>query len=392
MNLVAIMIGIINPLLAIPATIYDYIRRRRPFLCSAILAAAMAYVAYYYQSRYVGDLERYMNLLVLYRGIPLSECFDRFYTGLYALDVFFWLCARFADGRMLVVCTAFILYFNTFYVSLDYLGEHENMDTFHIIGVIVFIFTLLPYYSYLSSIRSSLALSFGTVAIYREFIKRKKGLAGYLLYVLPVLFHLAGTIVILLRFALLIKGKKRYYIWAVGGLLLALSGSGLFNSARYIGVIFSELSDKMVEYSAYGTMMNSAWFTAVRSSVVTYLQKGLCTIVLGMVIWNAKDNATQDENDSRIKSMSQIGTCLSLIILGMIFFPTTIYLRFFAGLFPLILLSAYRYNDTKQLKRLILWVAATGMIVIQLHILVVNTDVSAFTKNLALGIMNLANY
>lgn len=392
MNLVATLFGIVNPLFAVPITIYDYTRRRKPFFCAVILAAAMAYVAYFYQSRYIGDLERYMNLLVLYKDIPFLECFDRFYSGLYALDAFFWVCARFADARMLVVITAFILYFIAFYVSLDYLSDLENMSSYHIVGVIVFIFSLLPYYSYLSSIRSSLALSFGTIAIYREYVKGKKSFGSYLLYILPILFHLAGALVILLRFALMLTGKKRYFIWAIGGVLLALMGSGIFNSARYLGGIFSELSDKMVEYSAYGGMMNSAWFVAVRSSIVTYLQKVFCAIVLGVLIWNSRELNDRTDSDVRINKMSQIGVCLSFIILGMLFFPTTFYLRFFAGLFPIILLSAYRNDDTNVLKKILLWGAAAGMFVIQLHTLVDNTNVSVFVKHLALGIMNLITY
>lgn len=392
MNLVAIMLGVINPLLSIPLTVFDFVKRRKPFLCSVIIATAMAYVAYYYQSRYVGDLERYMNLLGQYKGIPFSQCFNTTYSGLYALDMLFWLCAKFTDGRMLVVLTAFILYLITFYVSLDYLMEQENIDAYYIIGVIAFIFTLLPYYYYLSAVRSSLALSFGTLAIYREYVKGKKNLGSYLLYALPALFHLAGVIVILLRFALLLTGKKRYIIWAAGGILLALMGSGIFNGARYVGGVFSDLSEKMIEYSAYGEMKNSIWFIAVRSSVVTYLQKGICAIVLGIVIWNVWDLNDKGNKAVRVDSMSRIGICLSFMILGMVFFPTTFYLRFFEGLFPIILLSAYRYDDTNVLKKMLLLAAATGMLVIQLHTLAVNTDVGLFAKHLGLGILNLIDY
>lgn len=392
MYLVAIMLGIINPLLAIPITVYDFVMRRKPFLCSMILAIAMTYVAYFYQSRYVGDLERYMNLLSLYKGIPFLECFDRFYTGLYALDIFFWICAGFNDGRVLVLFTAFILYFITFYVSLDYLKEHVNITTYHILGVITFIFTLLPYYNYLSSIRSSLALSFGTLALYLEYVKGEKKLGNYLLYVLPLFFHLSGSLVIFTRFALLLTGKKRYFIWAMCGVLLALMGSGIFNSAKYLGTIFSELSYKMVEYSAYGEMMNSTWFIAVRSSALTYLQKGLCAVVLCVVIGNVREANDNVNKLLRIDRMFQIGICLSFIILGMIFFPTTFYLRFFTGFFPIILFSAYRFGDIHVFKKFLLWGVAAGMLAIQFHTLVDNTDLSAFIIHLLLGIMNLFTY
>ena len=45
MNLVAIMLGVINPLLSIPLTVFDFVKRRKPFLCSVIIATAIAYVS-----------------------------------------------------------------------------------------------------------------------------------------------------------------------------------------------------------------------------------------------------------------------------------------------------------------------------------------------------------
>ena len=414
MNIIVILIGMINPLLSIPISIYNFLKQRSPFLCSVMLSTAMAYVAYFYQSRYVGDLERYMSLLALYKGIPLHACFDRVYSGLYALDIFFWICAKFTDERMLVVFTAFILYFCTFYVSLDYLNQFECIGDFHIVGVIILIFTLLPYYSFLSSIRSSLALSFGSLALYIEYVKGKKNLTAWALYILPILFHLAGSLVIFLRFALLIQGRKRYLIWATGGLILALMGTGLFNSVSYLNGVFTDLSDKIVEYSAYGSMKDSEWFISVRRSIITYLQKGLCAAVLAMVICNAKDERNSDENECdeseldenewdeseldenelaenniNAKKMSEVGVCLSSIMLGMLFFPTTFYLRYFTGLFPFLILSAYRYGEMKWSKRLIIWGSAAAMLIIQVKTLSDNTDVIIFAKHLILGILNL---
>ena len=414
MNIIVILIGMINPLLSIPISIYNFLKQRSPFLCSVMLSTAMAYVAYFYQSRYVGDLERYMSLLALYKGIPLHACFDRVYSGLYALDIFFWICAKFTDERMLVVFTAFILYFCTFYVSLDYLNQFECIGDFHIVGVIILIFTLLPYYSFLSSIRSSLALSFGSLALYIEYVKGKKNLTAWALYILPILFHLAGSLVIFLRFALLIQGRKRYLIWATGGLILALMGTGLFNSVSYLNGVFTDLSDKIVEYSAYGSMKDSEWFISVRRSIITYLQKGLCAAVLAMVICNAKDERNSDENEwdeseldenewdeseldenelaennINAKKMSEVGVCLSSIMLGMLFFPTTFYLRYFTGLFPFLILSAYRYGEMKWSKRLIIWGSAAAMLIIQVKTLSDNTDVIIFAKHLILGILNL---
>ena len=404
MNIIVILIGMINPLLSIPISIYNFLKQRSPFLCSVMLSTAMAYVAYFYQSRYVGDLERYMSLLALYKGIPLHACFDRVYSGLYALDIFFWICAKFTDERMLVVFTAFILYFCTFYVSLDYLNQFECIGDFHIVGVIILIFTLLPYYSFLSSIRSSLAVSFGSLALYIEYVKGKKNLTAWALYILPILFHLAGSLVIFLRFALLIQGRKRYLIWATGGLILALMGTGLFNSVSYLNGVFTDLSDKIVEYSAYGSMKDSEWFISVRRSIITYLQKGLCAAVLAMVICNAKDERNSDENEwdeseldenelaennINAKKMSEVGVCLSSIMLGMLFFPTTFYLRYFTGLFPFLILSAYRYGEMKWSKRLIIWGSAAAMLIIQVKTLSDNTDVIIFAKHLILGILNL---
>lgn len=393
MNLLAILLGILNPLLVIPVTVSDYIRRHKPISCAMLLAGVMAYIAYFYQSRYIGDIERYMKLLSLYRDIPMAECFNRFYSGLYAFDFLFWICAKFSDERWLVVITSFLLYFNTFFVVLDYLKDSEEITPEYVISAIAFIFFLLPFYSYISSIRSSLSLSFGTLALYNEYIKGKKGILGYLLYALSLFFHLSGAFIVLVRFALVLKGKKRFIIWTAGGVMLALLGSGIFNSAKYFGGILSSISEKLIEYSAYGPMMNSRWYLAVRSSIATYVQKGICAAVLIIIIWNEQDENRKDESRSMHKRMSQIGVCISLIVLGILFFPTTFYLRFFTGLFPVILLSAFRTKGRHlAVSRVIIWGSTMGMLIIQLHTLFDNVNVNDFARNQMLGILNLFTF
>ena len=95
------------------------------------------------------------------------------------------------------------------------------------------------------------------------------------------------------------------------------------------------------------------------------------------------------ENNINAKKMSEVGVCLSSIMLGMLFFPTTFYLRYFTGLFPFLILSAYRYGEMKWSKRLIIWGSAAAMLIIQVKTLSDNTDVIIFAKHLILGILNL---
>lgn len=388
MNLVALLFGMLNPLLAFPIALNGFTKRRKPIICAVLMAFTMAYVAYYYQSRYVGDLERYVNLLSLYRGIPLSDCFDRFYSGLYALDVFFWFSSRLSDARLLVMIVAFILYFITFYILLDYFSRREDLETKHIIVIITLTIALLPFYDYISSFRSSLALSFGAVALYREYVKGKRSVISYLLYVLPVLFHLAGAFIIVIRLAMLIKGKKQYFIWAIIGILVALLGSGIFNGFRFIGGFFADISDKMLEYSAYGNMMNSAWFQAVRSSLTASLKKALCAEVLLLVAWKGITTNDAKQNEDETAKLHKVGICSSLIILGMMFFPTTIYARFYMGLMPFTILSIYQIEENGIIKKTALASATIGMFAIQIHTMVDNVMLTDFAKSILLGILN----
>lgn len=376
---------LIHPLLAVPAALSSFIKRRKTIHASIMAAIGLAYLAYFHESRYIGDIERYMKLLELYQKVPFSSCFDKFYTGLYALDIFFWLCAKLPNARLLVAVTGFILYFNTFYVCLDYIKRN---DKYKIIKIIIFIFTILPFYYYLSSIRSSLALSWGTIALYQEYVKKKKNPIYYLCYILPILFHLAGYVIILLRLALLIKGRKGCFIWIIGCVLIALMGSGRFNIAMYITGIFSDVSGKMHAYSAYGNMQNTAWFIGLSKSITARAIKFICSSVLCLVVWNALGD--NKDNNSIAENMHQVSIRISLIILAMLFFPTAFYLRYFNGLFPFIILSAYPRNADKSLKYYILCSGAFLMLAIQAHIMIGQIpDLVVFAKNILLGILNL---
>lgn len=333
----AIFVMLINPLLAIPFAFRDYLESRRPAPCALCISFAMGYLAFYSESRYIGDLERYIQLLDKYREVPFFKCFDIFYSRLYLMDIFFWICSRFSNPRMLAVMVALVCYYCVLWIVLDFSREMDSDDEETKI-ITISVLCIIPFYSFIGAARSSVSIVLGAVALYRDVIKKKHDVLNLLLYLAPVFIHQAGIVAVLVKIIDILPGKAKKIITIAAMIILVCIGSGLFFFPRLTmfkeGIIGSAV-DKVFEYSEFGTQQYSAWAIAVRNGLFPRVRKIFFALPLVSIVLVRLHLTLNVEEDT---SLSFI---ISSLIIGMFFFPTEIYLRFIMGFMDFIILGVY---------------------------------------------------
>lgn len=385
MHIVAILIGIINPLFSTPLFLLDYWQRRKPVFSAFMLALVMGYIAFYAESKYIGDLERYMEMLSSYRDIPFIQCFDRIYSRLYVMDIIFWLCAKFSNPRMFVSVAAFILYFIVFYITFDFskqssLGKDNSRFLF-----LILVF-MLPFYYFLSSTRSSLALIVGILAIYQDVYKNNKKPLVFILYVIPIMIHQASVVILLLRLLWFLPEKTRKIVTGIVIVLILMMGLGVFNFAEgLIGYDLNFLTDalnKAIGYSAYGTEQYSIWQTNLRNGLYSQTLKLYYAVVLVFII--IPNNNSEVESDRNIIKFTRSA---ALLVLALMFYPTGLYLRFVTGFCVFIVITAYIKYKSK-LGSFLLITASAGLL-LQMYSLFEAVPYKPFLIRLSLGIFNV---
>lgn len=334
--------AVINPIFSFPLAIILWRKygRIKSGILSFWLAFAMGYIAYHAKSIYIGDLERYMEFLKFYKNTTLSNCYNLVYQQMYGFDLYFWFCAHFKDSRLLIGISGFILYFVFFYILLDY-SKEQNIS-----GSLTFILVFLaimvePFYTYISSLRSSITLCFAILAIYREFCKKQVDILTILLYILSTQFHEAGTIIVAMRLLYFIPLKNKKNFNFILTVFVILFGIGIFS--HFQGIYnFGNILNKAHEYSVGGNAVNTKWANNVRSSLFFNTYKLYFLSITGVILFKYYTKKLY------INSIPELFFLWTSIILGMIFFPTSIYLRYLTPFIPMIVIMVYEIFISKN--------------------------------------------
>lgn len=330
---------------------------------SIILALIMGFLSYYSRSKYYGDIERYVELLTYYKNVPFSGCFNLFYKGLYAQDIFFWLCSRLPDPWLMVFFVGFILYFISFYIIIDY-SSIVGIEKKDLVFLLFILLCILPFYNFICATRSSLALSYVYLGIYLRTHKKGRLVPVIILFALGCFTHEAAIATV---FVFLVSSLIKKHYWLVGiviALIVALFGSGLLTIVVSNNTILYNVINKGIGYAEGGSAANTVWARAVSGSIVARATRIYFFILLVLFLVGFFHGIQYKEAFYTFNVPVSIG----FMILGMMAFPTTVYLRYIMPFIPLGIVSYVEKKRiskqviTKKGKYILLFLAIIGML------------------------------
>ena len=183
-----------------------------PFLVSAIFILAYAYVP-------TGspDLVRYIEFSQRMRRMSFQQAIKYMNDGLYIENFYFWIIAQIGDYQLLGAIPCTIVYTIAFYITCDTSDRYgcPEVIPYYMIGQTL----LLPWFSILCNVRCIFTFSVIGFAAYQEYIKEKRNLWIWILYILPCFMHATGIVFLLFRLSLFITTRVQ---WLLGVLIAAL--------------------------------------------------------------------------------------------------------------------------------------------------------------------------
>ena len=395
MNILIGYFYFINPLFSIPLIAYDYKSSKKIIRTSIWVALVMAYIAYYAQAINQGDIETYTSWLELYRGIPLHQCFDKIYDGLYAMDLFFWIMARLPNERLLVSTVAFVLFFLDSYMVLRFFKDRSLKG--NTCGrVLVSVLLIIPFYYYISAMRSSIALTLAFFGVFLELYCKKKLRYAIPFYILAIMTHRSAVVIVLIRIGMIVFKKRKWLYGLLLGSVVALLGTGKLQILANLGLkgVIGETLDKALEYSSLGAQSQDSWQIMVSNSFSAKIWLiYFSAILIALLILAVRRVKEVDKSTKQYHSF-----CIVIImtVLGMMFFPNRIYLRylaasigFFAGFAYEMLLNSQGDSRIKKQRCIVIYAIVMVGFILQMYNMFLSIDSAFFFKHVLRGFFNI---
>lgn len=278
------LLYVINPVIAALFTLFviRYVKLGNDESYSSIfavcLSSTMAYIGYWARHGVnIGDIDRYIIFQQAYKGIRLLDCFDMRYKGLYAYDIFQWLCAKLSDSRLMIFFEVFIIYFAVFFTILS-LANSRKIGRQNTVRCLVLAICLLPFYSQMSYMRSSIATSFIMLAILRDLEFKKKDVITLLCYAIGCMFHQSAWVFVLFRVLGPVFSTKRKMTTIAIFSITALIGLGVQIFPQFGGPV-GEILDFANEY-ATGAVSRSSWAQGLSGSTYNLISRIIFAILI----------------------------------------------------------------------------------------------------------------
>ena len=179
------------------------------------LIFALGMIAYGMQSKVEIDLDRYFQMADEIGRLPFLQIFNYegnrgTYSGMWVMQIIFWIAGRLQIVHILPFTTACIVYGITFYITCDVAEQYEACNI--IPRIMAIQMSILPFFSIISNIRNVTAFALVILAVYLDTVKKKRNLIVLMLYVFPIFVHSAAIILLLLRIGLKF-GTKAKVLW-----------------------------------------------------------------------------------------------------------------------------------------------------------------------------------
>lgn len=213
--------------------IYPFVPRKYIKWLFLALVLALSVMAFFVVPEETDDLSNYFSRVASLRkgGFSLlrrmiedgSEDWD----SLPVCGLYFYLISRFPDNGMLPAVTIFLAYGSIFWVLWRAAKRYE-VNKWYLFLASVFLLSTYWFYDICSGIRNGLTFTLFCFFAYVELVEKKWRPACWVGYVAMCLMHSSGILMMMVRLALLVSGRKGskltsvliFFVMIVGGAIM----------------------------------------------------------------------------------------------------------------------------------------------------------------------------
>lgn len=213
--------------------IYPFVPRKYIKWLFLALVLALSVMAFFVVPEETDDLNNYFSRIASLRkgGFSLlrrmiedgSEDWD----SLPVCGLYFYLISRFPDNGMLPAVTIFLAYGSIFWVLWRAAKRYE-VNKWYLFLASVFLLSTYWFYDICSGIRNGLTFTLFCFFAYVELVEKKWRPACWVGYVAMCLMHSSGILMMMVRLALLVSGRKGskltsvliFFVMIVGGAIM----------------------------------------------------------------------------------------------------------------------------------------------------------------------------
>lgn len=211
-------------------------------------------MAFFYMPAFESDLYRLTEYMYNYASMSWEEFISIISSSNVPVTLLYYrLIGSFGVAGLLAGVTALIVFWNIFYIILDYSKNFKEQGKLIAASLLVIMSTGI-YMQTVGGIRTMLAFSIVTRCFYDETIHGKRIYKNIFWYVLACLIHPTAAVAIILRFVALIlsnmRARKNRALLAgliisplIAYAILAVGGFGIFENAFNTAIIYRESVD-----------------------------------------------------------------------------------------------------------------------------------------------------
>lgn len=320
-------------IVAVFCVIYPFVPRKYIKWLFLALVVALSVMAFFVVPEKTDDLTNYFSQVASLRkgGFSLlrrmiedgSEDWD----SLPVCGLYFYLISRFPDNGMLPAVTIFLAYGSIFWVLWRAAKRYE-VNKWYLFLASVFLLSTYWFYDICSGIRNGLTFTLFCFFAYVELVEKKWRPACWVGYVAMCLMHSSGILMMMVRLALLVSGRKGskltsvliFFVMIVGGAIMPHLG-------EITGIEYFQLLSQKAEraVSTAGTYSNTQYIVNISVYVISFLLFLFCSYVMNKL---EKYNSFSD-----YKSFVQL---LMMFMLGSITYGLT-FIRFARWVVPTVI-------------------------------------------------------
>lgn len=275
-------------IVAVFCIIYPLVPRKHIKWLFWVLVLSLSVMAFYAVPYDTDDLAKYFVKLNTLRPEGWGRFFERVREGydhwnsLPVCGLYFFLISKFPQNGMLPAITIFLAYGSMFLV-LWRAAERYKVGKWYLFLASFFILSTYWFYDICSGIRNGLTFTLFCAILYFDLVEKKNKVLCWIGYIAMCGIHSSGILMMAIRLALLLSGKKNsklmsfvvFFFMILGGAVIPYVGEITGN--EYLGLL-SEKAEGIS--SSNGLNADTAYLVNVSVFVVCVLLFFFCALML----------------------------------------------------------------------------------------------------------------
>lgn len=313
--------------------IYPFIPRKHIRWLFLALVLALSIMAFYMKPYETDDISNYFNQVSMLRNggfSTLRRCIqngDNHWDSLPVCGFYFYLISRFPNNGMLPAVTIFLAYGSMFWV-LWRASQRYEVNKWYLFVASFFILSTYWFYDICSGIRNGLTFTLFCLFAYVELVEKKYKPACWLGYFAMCFMHSSGILMMMVRLALLVSGRKGSKLISILIFFVMIAGGAIMpHLGEITGIEYFQLISQKAERAAStaGTYSNIQYIVNISVYVISFLLFLFCSYVMNKL---EKYNSFSD-----YKNFVQL---LMMFMLGSITYGLT-FIRFARWVVPAVI-------------------------------------------------------